>query len=56
MLEPIRRFPALACLAAVLLPQALAGFSPARGAMEAAQSRRTFHGHGGKTKKEAGAK
>jgi cobalamin synthase len=36
----------LACLAAVLLPQALAGFSPARGAMEAAQARRTFLGHG----------
>lgn len=36
----------LACLVAVLLPQALAGFAPARGAAEAAQGLRTFPGHG----------
>ena len=35
-----------ACLAAVLVPQILTGFSPIRGAMEAKQGRRTFPGHG----------
>ncbi len=42
-----RFFPApVACLAAVLAPQAFAGFGPIRGAMEAAQGRRDFPGHG----------
>ncbi len=35
-----------ACLVAVLAPQAFAGFTPVRGAMEAAQGRRSFPGHG----------
>lgn len=35
----------IACLFAVVLPQALAGFGPWRGVLEAAQGRRTHPGH-----------